>query len=212
MLGSDPDLRRQMLVWHDGMNDWMTAGQAGFAPATASPQAAARPAQHAHGLRSPHAGRGERLRDLESQRMAGFWLRAVALVIDSVVLSAMSYGITFVIGLVIGFLLGVNGTGLTEEMLGFFALVDLFVSLALPVLYYAKLESGASQATWGKKALGLRVIREDGQPISFPLAVGRHFGRLLSGVILGVGYLLAAIGPRHQALHDMICKTYVIQD
>src|SRR3546814_11845536 len=37
-----------------------------------------------------------------------------------------------------------------------------------------------------------------------------YFGMMLSGLILGIGFLMAAFTERKQALHDMICDTVVV--
>jgi uncharacterized RDD family membrane protein YckC len=66
-------------------------------------------------------------------------------------------------------------------------------------------------ATLGKMACGLRVINADGTlKISIGKAIGRYFAEMLSGVILGIGYLMVAFDSEKRALHDHICKTRVI--
>ena len=65
-------------------------------------------------------------------------------------------------------------------------------------------------ASPGKLAIGIKVVRSDGETISFLRGFGRYFGYMLSGVILCIGYLMAAFTDRKQALHDMICDTVVV--
>jgi uncharacterized RDD family membrane protein YckC len=60
-------------------------------------------------------------------------------------------------------------------------------------------------------ALGLKVIDLYGNRISFARATGRHFAKYISGVILGIGYIMAGFTERKQALHDMIAGTLVIR-
>lgn len=72
--------------------------------------------------------------------------------------------------------------------------------------------SSARQATLGKMALRLRVTDLDGNRISFGRASARHFAKYLSGLILAIGYIMAAFTERHQALHDMVAGTLVRQD
>jgi uncharacterized RDD family membrane protein YckC len=69
--------------------------------------------------------------------------------------------------------------------------------------------SSRRQATLGKMALGLRVTDLYGRRISFARASGRHFAKIISGMILLIGYIMAAFTHRHQALHDMIAGTLV---
>jgi uncharacterized RDD family membrane protein YckC len=78
------------------------------------------------------------------------------------------------------------------------------------VLYFAVCESSAWQGTLGKLALGIRVTDLQGERISFPRALGRYFAKILSAIILGIGFLMVAWTQRKQGLHDMICDTLVL--
>jgi uncharacterized RDD family membrane protein YckC len=66
-------------------------------------------------------------------------------------------------------------------------------------------------ATPGKAALSLKVIRADGSRLSWGVAIGRHFAKYLSGLILAIGYIMAAFDTDKRGLHDMICSTRVIK-
>ena len=70
---------------------------------------------------------------------------------------------------------------------------------------------GKMGATPGKMALGLKVVRADGSPVDYARAAGRFFGKMLSGIILGIGYIMAGFDAQKRALHDMICDTRVIK-
>jgi Tfp pilus assembly major pilin PilA len=72
------------------------------------------------------------------------------------------------------------------------------------------MESSVQQATLGKMALGIRVTDGQGRRVSFGRATGRHFAKLLSGLILLIGYLMAGFTVRKQALHDMIAGCLVV--
>jgi uncharacterized RDD family membrane protein YckC len=78
-------------------------------------------------------------------------------------------------------------------------------------IYYALLESSVWQATIGKKLLGLRVTDLAGNRISFARASGRFFGKILSGMILGIGFLMAGFTQRKQALHDILAGCLVLR-
>jgi len=65
-------------------------------------------------------------------------------------------------------------------------------------------------ATVGKMALGLRVVRADGGPISTGLAAGRYFAAILSTMTIFIGYIIAGFDPEKRSLHDRICNTRVI--
>ena len=76
-------------------------------------------------------------------------------------------------------------------------------------LYWALLESSPWQATLGKKALGLLVTDLQGRRITFARASGRYFGKLLSTIVLGTGYLMAGFTEKKQALHDILAGCLV---
>jgi len=78
--------------------------------------------------------------------------------------------------------------------------------------YTAGLTSSNLQATLGKKILGLKVVDLNGNRISFGQATGRFFASILSGLILGIGYLMVAFNPKKQGLHDQIAGTFVIKN
>ncbi len=82
--------------------------------------------------------------------------------------------------------------------------------LVWPLLYFALFE-GLFGATIGKFATGIRVRRKDGGKISIATAVVRHFGRLISTTIFMLGFLLAFIDGKKQALHDKIANTLVLK-
>src|ERR1700733_423003 len=158
-----------------------------------------------------------------SVQYAGFWLRMVAYLIDWIVLSlgfmalfvpfAITTGLTAVLGNIhpgddprdVGAVLG--GT----FFLGLFTVMSL--AFLGGWLYHAKMESSSWQATLGKKALNLRVTDLYGARVTFARASGRHFAKLITGLIpLGVGFMLAGLTERRQALHDMIASCLVLRD
>ncbi|MEO8366366.1 MAG: RDD family protein [Pseudoxanthomonas sp.] len=140
---------------------------------------------------------------------AGFWKRVAANVIDSLVVGIVGGIIGAIIGAVIGAVFGLNG-GLGGG--GFLAiqLVTNAVSIAITAVYYAWFHSSANQATLGKMAIGIKVVRSDGETISFARGIGRYFAFLLSSLILCIGLLMAAFTERKRGLHDMICDTLVV--
>ena len=74
------------------------------------------------------------------------------------------------------------------------------------------MESSSKQGTVGKMILNLRVVDMLGNRISFGRATGRFFGKILSGLILNIGYIMAAFTEKKQALHDMLAGCLVIYD
>jgi uncharacterized RDD family membrane protein YckC len=79
-------------------------------------------------------------------------------------------------------------------------------------LYYALMESSSRQATLGKLVLGIRVAAENGNSVpTFGQATGRYFGKFISSMFLGFGFLLMLWRPKAQTLHDSISGCVVIR-
>jgi uncharacterized RDD family membrane protein YckC len=90
-----------------------------------------------------------------------------------------------------------------------FRLYQYAVSYGLPAAYETFF-IGTYGATLGKMLMKVKVIMPDGGRVSYARALGRHFAKLLSGIILYIGYLMAFWDDEKRALHDRICSTRVI--
>jgi uncharacterized RDD family membrane protein YckC len=145
---------------------------------------------------------------------AGFWLRFVAWIIDRIVLQFAGSILTLPFAASMGIRAFMRTHPSSPE--DFIPLFEnmrrvFLIILVLEWLYYALLESSAWQATLGKKALGLEVTDLAGVRITFGRATGRYFARYISFFTLGIGYIMAGITAKKQALHDMIAGTLVIR-
>jgi predicted Zn finger-like uncharacterized protein len=133
---------------------------------------------------------------------AGFWIRVVASLIDGAILGTVQ----FVIGLVLGFAGGAAG----GESMALFA-VTWLCSMVVSVTYYVFF-TGYNGQTPGKMALRLQVIRTDGTPVGYGKAFLREIPcKFISGILLGIGYLMVAFDVQKQGLHDRMTGTYVIK-
>ena len=178
-------VRADTLVWHEGLASWQPLGVVRGMPAAAV------------GFAGRHYG--------------GFWIRFLARVIDGIILAVINgiVRIPFMLMFGAGMGLGLRG-GLIfgpamAGVLGMSVLIGLAIGAAYDVYFLS-----AHGATPGKMALGLRVIRADGSPISPMLALARHFAEWISGIILLIGYIMAGFDAEKRALHDRICETRVI--
>ena len=77
-------------------------------------------------------------------------------------------------------------------------------------LYFALMESSPKQATLGKMVFGLKVTDLAGNRIGFGQATGRHFGKIISMLILMGGFFMAFFTKKRQALHDMMAGCLVM--
>jgi uncharacterized RDD family membrane protein YckC len=157
----------------------------------------------------------------DARLYAGFWLRFVAYVIDSLLLSVA-------IGIIAAIAIGFIGIGAFrdqfEEMarnqpnpafpaLFIVTILTLgFCSLIIGWLYHAGMESSEHQGSLGKMALGLVVTDTDGRRVSFARASGRYFAKLITGLVpLAIGWIMAGFTEKKQALHDMIAGCLVLR-
>ena len=130
----------------------------------------------------------------------GFWIRLVAYIIDAILLTLVVGGL----GAILGFNLMETDWERQDP------LVNL-LSFVAGWLYFALMESSERGATVGKMALGLRVVTSNGQRLSFMNATGRYFAKIISAIILGIGFLMIAFTDKKRGLHDMIASTLVIK-
>ena len=137
---------------------------------------------------------------------AGFWKRFGAILIDTIIIIPIS----FIIGFVIGFafiVAGMDPESLAEPSIQFiFNIIGFIISW----VYFALMECSRTQGTLGKMALGIKVTDLEGNQISFAKATGRYFDKLISSIILGVGYIMVAFTERKQGLHDMMAGCLVV--
>jgi uncharacterized RDD family membrane protein YckC len=136
---------------------------------------------------------------------AGFWRRCAALLIDSFIVGIGGAVVQGVFGLGIAF----SEAARPAAFIGITGLAMLVMFVG-QWLYFALFECGRLQATPGKLALGIKVVDDLGRRVDFGRASGRYFGKILSSLILNIGYLMAGWTARKQALHDLLAGTLVV--
>lgn len=141
---------------------------------------------------------------------AGFWIRVAAYLIDYLVLLVAQFVIYSVLGLSV-----FGATSLDPEanevFTTGFGMIAYAVVIIGSIAYFVIMESSSKQGTLGKIAVGIIVTDTDGNRISAARALGRYFAKILSGIILLIGYIMVAFTERKQGLHDMICSTLVLR-
>jgi uncharacterized RDD family membrane protein YckC len=143
---------------------------------------------------------------------AGFWLRAVAFVLDLVIITLAAFPVLWrLIEENIGSqpsahaYISFYSSG-TRQAIAFQLLLQLICWL-----YFAAFESSAWQATPGKRILGLYVTDLNGQRISFARATGRYIGKALEQLTLFIGFVMAGFTAKKQALHDLLASCLVLK-
>ena len=137
----------------------------------------------------------------EKVKYAGFWIRFVAILIDGIVVF-----IPLVLLLVV--LMSLSSMNGPDED-GIIGVIWYFGSILAILLYFVLMQSSRWQATVGKRSVGIQVTTTKGGRVSFLRSLGRYLASILSGFFY-IGYILAGITPRKQALHDFMAGTVVI--
>jgi len=139
---------------------------------------------------------------------AGFGTRFAAYFVDGIITGIIGA----ILGGVLGAIYGAAG-GLSGRMGAGFIVLQLLsagVGLGVRAAYFIYF-IGKDGQTPGKKLCKIRVVSADGSQVSYGAATGRFFGYMLSGIILCIGFLMAAWDSEHRALHDRLCNTRVIK-
>lgn len=142
---------------------------------------------------------------------AGFWKRLCAVIIDTIILSVVNGIVMVVAGGAVGASLAFAGKDVTSSVV-LITIVSYLFSFTSNWLYFTLMEASAKQATVGKMALGIVVTDEHGGRISFGKANVRYWSKIISSIILFVGYIMAAFTDKKQALHDIIAGTLVVDN
>ncbi len=80
----------------------------------------------------------------------------------------------------------------------------------IPWLYFAGFECSRGQATPGKTLLRMAVTDWDGNRISFARATLRHFVKIISALILFIGFIMIGLTKKRQGLHDIVSGCLVL--
>jgi uncharacterized RDD family membrane protein YckC len=142
---------------------------------------------------------------------ARFFTRFAAVLLDWVILFVINLAVSAAGGIFLASALRTPSAGLRTPSAAFivFQIVLMLINLTIAVSYETVL-IGKYGATVGKMALKIKVVTAEGAQVSYLLAFGRYFAKILSGMILLIGYLMAAFDDEKRALHDRICNTRVI--
>ena len=148
---------------------------------------------------------------------AGLWRRFAASIIDSFVTGIATYALLIPLFLVFGISLSslaeseLAGTGVSIS----FMIIQYAISIGVPALYFGWMQSSNSMASLGKMAVGIKVVRTNGERLSFWRSFLRYVAMILFTLVTcGLGMLISglmvAFTERKQGVHDMVCDTLVV--
>jgi len=129
---------------------------------------------------------------------AKFGERLLAFLIDILLLNTISGILLFSIG-------GDNWIEYSSDLK-----IQIFGGV-LNWLYFSLFESSERQATIGKSAMGIKVQALEGGRLSWGRATGRHFGKIISALALGMGFIWILFSPRNQAWHDSLVDAVLVK-
>lgn len=136
--------------------------------------------------------------------LAGFSVRALAYIIDLLIVLAMQAAISLVLLIVNIFTDGI----LYQPLLFKYSASSIILYIAGAV--YFIFTTYSSGATVGKNLMKIKVVNKDAEPLNFIDILYREtIGRYLSSIFY-VGYLMVAGSKDNAALHDKLCNTRVI--
>jgi len=137
---------------------------------------------------------------------AGFWIRVVAAFIDALIVGFASVAVQAILLPGLRSNAALVGSATAIAAVGLAYLAGVAIAATYEALFVNKLG-----ATPGKMVVGLRVVRPDGGPISLGRAFGRYFAKILSSLILLIGYIMVAFDREKRGLHDILVDTRVIR-
>jgi uncharacterized RDD family membrane protein YckC len=147
--------------------------------------------------------------------LAGWGTRLAATLLDWLILLVP---VVILVAIIVGVAIGSDTGGIVSTIVGF--LIYLVVAFIYAPVLMSR-DGGRNGQTWGKQILGIRVVRDSGEPMSFWYAALREIGvkglavSIASSIIPLVPWLLNYLWPlwddQNRALHDMVVSTHVVE-
>jgi len=192
------------MVWQEGMANWVAASTikglfaapTAGAPRAGNPYAAPAASDILVTSAGLQAGGGPIV-------YAEFLPRVGAALLDALFLGLMNCIPAAGMGIAAVVLAG-RDQDVQQGLMAIANLCSNLLGFAIGVTYYVVLETSSKQGTWGKQIVGIKVTDLQGNRITAGRALGRYFGRILSGCTLGIGFLMPLFTEKKQTLHDMI--------
>jgi uncharacterized RDD family membrane protein YckC len=235
-------IRLDTLVWRDGLAGWQplrdfsdelalqqapagifhAGGEDGpqYRPADATTATAS--TSDGHAGNSPYAPPVAALTSFEPVHAgaevihAGFWKRVAASTIDGILMTLVLLGVLAAGAVLLGIGMKSVANDLASGAIGGFFILALYgLPIMLQAIYFTWMHASGHQATLGKMAVGIKVVRSDGQRIATGRSLGRWAGYFFlhlftCGITSVISAFTVGLGLRKQALHDMVADTLVV--
>lgn len=141
---------------------------------------------------------------------AGFWIRLAAWAVDLSCLFLAT--VTIIIATLVIIYLGAQlGGEINEQVIALAGYVSTAIAMLSGLVYFT-IFIGSCGQTPGKMLFRLKVVRIDGQEVTYGRALLRSLHWILSLLLLfGIGFLLIVWSRQKRGLHDMLAGTSVIR-
>ena len=134
---------------------------------------------------------------------AGFWIRVLAAIIDSVVCNL----VVFIMGFAMGMVLNITNNYMGQPA----QLLLMLMGIVVTIFYYVFFTGYCGQ-TPGKMTLSIKVVHKDGGAVGYGQAFVREtICKTISSLVFCIGYLMVAFRNDKRALHDLLAATRVIK-
>ena len=166
-------------------------------------------------------------------RYAGFWLRFLAWLIDTIIIFVIIWLLSLIVGadamsvtLSEAEMQRAFEAGRFFEAMPKYTALGVISSVVIIWAYYALQESSSAQASLGKRALGLKVVDANGARLNLVAATIRSsflwapslLGladstlQLLLSLVVLLSFIAIAFSSRKQGLHDRIAGAFIIRN
>ena len=157
----------------------------------------------------------EKSLDTGGRKPAGFFSRTMAFLLDIFLLAFLGLMAGVVIFLIFHFFRYKQILDFVRSLLGVDNQVGQFIVLISPILFLVVLTYFVFFWTLvgytpGKALLGLRIVRQDGRPLSVGRALLRYLGYWISAIPLFLGFIWILFDRQHEGWHDKIANTHVV--
>ena len=217
----------ETLIWRQGMNEWQTlASVRAVNPAWIAERrldSKAEPEIPTSGTdkfapASPNTDLPRHMPEPEALAYAGFWPRCGAYLVDFFIWWMVWQIFVGLVGTAYfpgAMAIAAHGAGYQpkpEELmvlvrfLGAACVIGLVWSIAYDTFFLLRFA-----ATPGKLIFGLRVVQADGSPLTIMRIAARSMAKALTGLTLGIGFIVVAFDEHKRGVHDFICSTRVVK-
>lgn len=150
---------------------------------------------------------------------AGFWVRAIADLIDSALLDFLAVVVCFVflgvyywINVLLAMRSSVPEPAFFESLNPFVLQIILVALRSALALFYFTWATYRYETTLGKRCFRIYVLStRTNQSLTIKQSLIRCLSYLISYLPLGAGFLMAAFHPEKRALHDLISHSICIR-